>query len=73
MFILERDHPYVAAWWPPGHALGWEHTFTHAVHDFLDCLENDRMPEPNFHDGVKVQAVLEAVQASARSGTWQAL
>jgi len=69
--ILERDHPYVAAWWPVGHSLGWEHTFVHAVYDFLTCLEQDRMPEPSFYDGVKVQAVLEAVEASARSGAWQ--
>jgi predicted dehydrogenase len=73
MPILERDHPYVAVWWPVGHALGWEHTFVHAIHDFLTCMEQDRMPEPNFHDGVKVQAVLEAVQVSTQSGTWQAV
>ena len=73
MPILERDHPYIAAWWPAGHALGWEHTFIHAIHDFLTCLEQDRMPEPNFHDGVNAQAVLEAVQVSARSGTWHAV
>lgn len=73
MPILERDHPYIAAWWPVGHALGWEHTFTNAIHDFLTCLEQDRMPEPSFHEGVKVQAVLEAVQVSAQSGTWQTL
>jgi len=73
MPILERDHPYVGAWWPVGHALGWEHTFINAIHDFLACLEHDRLPEPSFHDGVKVQAVLDAVQTSAQSGTWQTL
>ena len=73
MPILERDHPYVAAWWPVGHALGWEHTFVHAIRDFLTCLEQDCMPEPSFRDGVKVQAVLDAVQTSAKTGTWQAL
>ena len=71
MPILERDHPYVAAWWPVGHVLGWEHTFIHALHDFLTCLEQDRTPDPSFHDGVKVQAVLDAVQKSSASGAWQ--
>jgi len=71
--VLERGHPYGGAWWPAGHVIGWEHTFIHALHDFLTCLENDRMPEPNFYDGVKVQAVLEAVEASAQSRTWQAV
>ena len=69
--VLERTHPYVAAWWPVGHMLGWEHTFVHAVHDFLMCMEEDRMPAPSFRDGLEVQVVLEAVQESARSGTWQ--
>jgi predicted dehydrogenase len=69
--VLEKTHPYAGAWWPVGHILGWEHTFIHAVHDFLTCLETDRMPAPGFQDGLEVQAVLEAVQKSARSGAWQ--
>jgi predicted dehydrogenase len=67
----ESTHPYVGAWWPPGHILGYEHTFVHAIHDFLTCLEEDRMPEPNFRDGVKVQAVLDAVERSAKSRRWE--
>jgi predicted dehydrogenase len=69
--VLEKTHPYVAAWWPVGHILGWEHTFTHAVHDFLQCLEEDCMPAPNFRDGLDVQVVLDSVRESARSGVWQ--
>jgi predicted dehydrogenase len=71
--ILATDpgHPYVGAWWPPGHIIGYEHTFVHALHDFLVCLEKDRMPEPNFRDGVKVQTVLDAVERSAKSRRWE--
>jgi predicted dehydrogenase len=71
--ILATDaaHPYVGAWWPPGHIVGYEHTFVHAIHDFLTCLEKDRMPTPNFRDGVKVQAVLDAVERSAKSRRWE--
>jgi predicted dehydrogenase len=70
IMVTEADHPYVGAWWPPGHIIGYEHTFVHAIHDFLTCLEEDRMPEPNFREGVKVQAVLDAVERSAKSGLW---
>jgi predicted dehydrogenase len=71
IMVTEANHPYVGAWWPPGHIIGYEHTFVHAIHDFLTCLEKDRMPEPNFRDGVKVQAVLDAVERSAKSGGWE--
>ncbi|HUI43594.1 MAG TPA: Gfo/Idh/MocA family oxidoreductase [Terriglobia bacterium] len=69
--VTEGVHPYVGAWWPPGHIIGYEHSFVHAVHDFLLALENDTLPSPNFSDGVKNQAVLEAVERSAKSGKWE--
>src|SRR5439155_600729 len=53
IIVTESVHPYVGAWWPPGHIIGYEHTFVHAVHDFLTALEKDRLPSPNFGDGVK--------------------
>ncbi len=71
ILVTEGAHPYVGAWWPPGHIIGYEHTFVHAVHDFLTCLEKDTMPSPNFRDGVKNQAVLDAVERSAKSERWE--
>jgi predicted dehydrogenase len=71
ILVTEMDHPYVGAWWPPGHIIGYEHTFVHALYDFLTCMEKDRMPEPNFRDGVKVQAVLDAVERSSKSRRWE--
>jgi predicted dehydrogenase len=71
MMVTESVHPYVGAWWPPGHIIGYEHTFVHALHDFLTALEEDRLPEPNFRDAVKDQAVLDAVERSAKSGQWE--
>jgi len=71
ILVTEADHPYTGAWWPPGHIIGYEHTFVHAVHDFLVCLEKDTMPEPNFAEGVKTQMVLEAVERSAKAGRWE--
>jgi predicted dehydrogenase len=71
ILVTEADHPYVGGWWPPGHIIGYEHTFVHALFDFLTCMEKDLMPVPNFRDGVKVQAVLDAVERSAKSRWWE--
>lgn len=71
IIVTEGGHPYVGNWWPPGHIIGYEHTFVHAVHDFLTCLEKDRMPSPNFRDGVKNQSVLDAVERSAKTNRWE--
>lgn len=68
--VTEAVHPYVGNWWPPGHIIGYEHTFVHAVKDFLDCLDKGRMPRPNFEDGIQNQAVLDAVERSAASRRW---
>jgi predicted dehydrogenase len=69
--VTEASHPYVGAWWPPGHIIGYEHTFVHAIRDFLAAVEKDRLPESNFRQGVRNQAVLDAVERSAKSGRWQ--
>jgi len=69
ILVTEPQHPYVGAWWPPGHLLGYEHTFTHEIADLLTALGEQRDPEPSFADGLQVQRVLQAVQDSAGNGT----
>ncbi len=66
----EGEHPWAARWWPPGHSLGYEHSFVHAVVELLEALGEGRLPQPNFHDGVCAQAVLDAVQKSTRDSRW---
>ncbi len=66
----EATHPYIEAWWPPGHIIGYEHTFVHVVYDFMKALDEDRLPTPNFTDGVECQRVLEAVEKSAKEERW---
>ena len=51
-------HAYMDAWWPAGHTIGYEHTFTHEVVELMNALAEDRQPVPNFVDGVKCQEVL---------------
>jgi predicted dehydrogenase len=65
ILVTEPDHPYLEAWWPPGHGLGYEHTFVHQARDFLSAVATGTAPEPSFADGLQVQRVLAAVEASA--------
>ena len=69
IMVTEASHPYIAAWWPPGHGLGYEHGFTHQVVDLVTDIAKGAEPAPSFSDGLSVQRVLEAVEASAADGT----
>lgn len=71
IMATESDHPYVAAWWPPGHVLGYEHGFVHGVYDLLQAIATGGEIAPDFVDGARCVAVLEAVEASATGGAWQ--
>ncbi|WP_227466944.1 Gfo/Idh/MocA family protein [Nocardioides lijunqiniae] len=65
LLVTEPDHPYTAAWWPPGHGLGYEHTFVHEIADFVRDVATGTPPTPSFADGLQVQRVLEAVERSS--------
>ncbi|WP_026539301.1 Gfo/Idh/MocA family protein [Arthrobacter sp. 9MFCol3.1] len=65
ILVNEPGHPYLEAWWPQGHVLGWEHTFTHEISDFLVAVGNGTQPSPSFEDGLNVQRILAAVEESA--------
>ena len=65
ILITEPDHPYLAAWWPPGHLIGYEHSFTHEMRDFVEAVAIGKDPEPSFLDALQVQLVLDAVERSA--------
>jgi len=70
ILVTESTHPYVKAWWPPGHIIGYEHTFTHTVYDLLEAMARDRVPQPNFADGVRNQRVLGAIEKAAATRRW---
>jgi predicted dehydrogenase len=63
-------HPYVGAWWPPGHIIGYEHTFAHTIADFVNAVVDGKPVQPTFEDGLKNERVLEAVEESAKSRQW---
>jgi predicted dehydrogenase len=65
ILTTDGDQPYVGAWWPPGHIIGYEHTFTHEIYDFVVSIAKNKKPSPSFTDGLYVQQVLDAVEQSA--------
>ncbi|MFB4312522.1 Gfo/Idh/MocA family protein [Actinomadura sp. 21ATH] len=74
ILVTEPEHPYAGAWWPPGHLLGYEHTFTHQLADLLAAIAAGTDPAPSFADGLQVQRVLAAVERSAAgNGAWTAV
>ncbi|MGN6445239.1 Gfo/Idh/MocA family protein [Amnibacterium sp.] len=69
ILVTEPEHPYVSAWWPAGHMLGYEHGFTHQVVDLVRAIDGGTDPHPTFAEGLSVQRTLAAVEASAADGS----
>ncbi|MFI5895443.1 Gfo/Idh/MocA family protein [Actinoplanes sp. NPDC051513] len=70
ILVTEPSHPYMAAWWPAGHPIGYEHTFTHEMRDLIEAIGTGADPTPSFADALQVQLVLDAVSQSASSSQW---
>ncbi|HSW45291.1 MAG TPA: Gfo/Idh/MocA family oxidoreductase [Phycisphaerae bacterium] len=62
------NHPYVAAWWPDAHILGYEHGFINQAADIMAALAGKTpvVPIPDFADAYETQRVLEAALISAQ-------
>ncbi|WP_405434316.1 Gfo/Idh/MocA family protein [Micromonospora sp. NBC_00617] len=69
ILVTESDHPYMSAWWPPGHIIGYEHSFTHQMRDLIEAIATGTDPAPSFADALQVQLVLDAVTRSADVGS----
>jgi len=68
--VTDGDHPYMANWWVPGLAIGYEHSFVHHVADFLAAYAKGKPCRPTFRDALETQQVCDAVLASAQSHQW---
>jgi predicted dehydrogenase len=73
ILVTEPTHPYLNAWWPPGHIIGYEHSFTHQARDLIEAIATGTDPHPSFDDALGVQRVLDAVERSAKSGAWTSI
>ncbi len=70
ILVTQPIHPYMEGWWPPGHIIGYQHTFVHTILDFLEGIAKGESPQPNFYDGMRCQEVLEAVERSWEKKEW---
>ena len=70
ILVTEARHPYIEYWWPPGHVIGYEHTFVHTVADFVRAVVAGKSVQPTFEDGFRNQRVLDAMSTSARTKQW---
>jgi len=68
--VTDGDHPYMANWWVPGLAIGYEHSFVHQVADFLSAYAKGEPCRPTFRDALETQKICDAVLASAKSHQW---
>ncbi len=68
--VTNFEHPYMNNWWVPGCTVGYEHTFIHALADFLKGLETGVPVQPDFRSGLRTQRVCDAVLQSGESRQW---
>ncbi|WP_010534571.1 Gfo/Idh/MocA family protein [Brachybacterium squillarum] len=64
VLVTEPEHAYLQAWWPQGHVLGWENSFTHQARDLLVAISGGPAFTPDFADGLALQRVLDAIIVS---------
>ncbi|WP_323960042.1 gfo/Idh/MocA family oxidoreductase [Arthrobacter sp. JZ12] len=69
IMVTEPEHPYLSAWWPTGHSLGYEHGFVHQAKDFVEAIVSGIQPEPSFAEGLQVQKVLNGVERSVEANS----
>ena len=46
--VTNSEHPYMDKWWVPGCTIGYEHTFMHALADFLKGIETGQPAQPEL-------------------------
>jgi predicted dehydrogenase len=71
ILVTQPDHPFLDLWWPPGHTIGWEHSFVHEWRDLLSAVIDDRpvsREQATFEDGYQAAVLCDAILASAREG-----
>jgi predicted dehydrogenase len=71
VLVSEANHPFWEHWWPPGHIIGWEHTFVHEIHHLLTAISGGGEVRPygaDFEDGYRAAEVCDAIVRSSESG-----
>jgi predicted dehydrogenase len=69
ILVTDGDHPYGGTWWPPGHILGWEHTFVHQLDHLVRTIVGQEAVAPlaaDFHDGYMNAVLCDALLQAAK-------
>jgi len=70
VLVTDETDPYVDHWWPPGHTIGWEHSFVHENDEFLSAVADQSNFSPSFQDALDVQTVLDGIERADERGEW---
>jgi len=70
ILVTDGEHPYLGKWWVPGLSIGYEHSFVHAVADFLDGLATGKPASPTFREALATTKVCDAILKSGKTGRW---
>ncbi len=70
ILVTDGEHPYLGKWWVPGLSIGYEHSFVHAVADFLDGLATGKPTSPTFREALETTKVCDAIIKSGKTGKW---
>jgi predicted dehydrogenase len=68
ILVTDPHHPFMEHWWPPGHVIGWEHTFVHELHHLLAAIRDGGDVAPHgadFEDGYRAAEVCDAIARAA--------
>ncbi len=74
--VTDSTDPFMSQWWPPGHVIGWEHTFIHELYHLLTAIHDDTDISPygaDFGDGYRAAEVCDAITRSSVTGARQLL
>ncbi|WP_421725843.1 Gfo/Idh/MocA family protein [Bauldia sp.] len=70
ILVTDGEHPYLGNWWVPGLNLGYEHSFVHAVADFIEGLQTGKPTSPTFREALETTKVCDAILKSGNTGRW---
>jgi len=70
VLVTDETDPYVDHWWPPGHTIGWEHSFVHENYEFLSAVADGSAFSPSFGEALEVQTILDGIERADEQGEW---